>query len=190
MSDTFTIRRAAANDLSGILSIIETAVRNTADSDWFVPDGGAFLARHLEERGFILVADSAGAEIAAYLVVRFPGMDEDNLGRELRLPPDELLRVAHIESTAVLPAFYGNRLQSRLAGEAEACLSPGECRHLMATVHPNNHFSLNSMLRQGYRIVATVQKYGGLRRHILYKKLESNPAEFPSAESENKSVSP
>lgn len=176
MADGFTICRAVPEDLDEIVSIIETAVQHAVSADWFVPDDRKFLERHLEQSGFILVAKSAAARIAAYLLVRFPGADDDNLGRELTpggpvIPLDELAHVAHIESTAVCPDFYGNHLQSWLVQEAETYLKPLAYRHLMATVHPDNRYSLNSMLRQGYRIVSTTQKYGGLRRHILYKEL-------------------
>ena len=44
-------------------------------------------------------------------------------------------------------------------------------RHLMCTIHPDNAASLKSALSLGYRIVKTVEKYGGKTRHILIKDI-------------------
>ena len=39
----------------------------------------------------------------------------------------------------------------------------------MATVHPENRFSLENFLLEGYEVKATVRRYGGLLRHVLLK---------------------
>lgn len=41
----------------------------------------------------------------------------------------------------------------------------------MCTVHPENYYSRNNVIRQGYEVVLTKEKYGGYIRDILLKKL-------------------
>ena len=41
-------------------------------------------------------------------------------------------------------------------------------RILLSTVHPENKYSLNNMLKQGYVIQKQVEKYGS-RRYVLRK---------------------
>ncbi len=172
MADEFKIRRAVPGDAGQIWEVMEQAVQTMENEEWFVPDDKKWIEDHIERQGFTMVAEAEKGEIAAFFIVAFPGDDEGNLGRELRLGQDQLLLSAHMDSAAVRPEYRGNHLQGRLleAAERELCLFPHE--YLLCTVHPDNHASLNTMLRHGYVIVATKEKYHGRLRHILYKKKE------------------
>lgn len=181
MTQEFTIRRADLADLDSIMAIMETAVQTANQADWFVADNRDFVKRHLRQEGFVLLADNQNQQTAGFLIVRFPGLAMDNLGLEFDDSKDRLLKTAHIETVAVLPDFRGNGLQVRLVQAAETLLSQTPYCYFMATVHPDNHYSLNSMIRQGYRILSTTTKYGGLDRHILYKNLDKEKSESPIA---------
>lgn len=78
-----------------------------------------------------------------------------------------------MDMAVVHPTYQGNRLQSRMLRKAEEVLagSPVLRNRLLATVHPDNRFSLNNMLNSGYEIVKTTRLYGGLPRHVLQKIL-------------------
>lgn len=54
---------------------------------------------------------------------------------------------------------------------AEAELARAGKAILMCTVHPENHFSLENVLSQGYTICKTVPMYGSIR-HVLRKNIE------------------
>ena len=167
-----TIRLATEADLESILTIVETAVKNLADPSLFVPDDRDFFRRLFAGGGFVLLAEVDG-RIAGYLAVTYPGKNADNLGWDLGFSENQLSRIAHMESAAVLPEFRGQGLQKQLMSEAEAFL-PSGISYAMATVSPQNPASLNSMLRLGYTIEKTMQKYGGLERHIMVKRLPSS----------------
>ena len=64
-----------------------------------------------------------------------------------------------MDSTAVDTAFRGNGLQGRMLEAAENLLDPDRFVYLMCTVHPDNSFSRNNMVRQGYRAVCRKEKY-------------------------------
>lgn len=167
----FLIEFASENDIKNIMSIIKTATELLPDPSWFVDDTEEFFLSHIKEKGFTLKAISDG-NIAAFLTIRYPGLDEDNLGYSLDFSKEDLLSCAHIESCAVLPQYRGNRLEYQLIKEALSILENTSYTHILGTVHPDNLASVKSFLNNGFHIEKTVPKYGGLPRHILYKKLK------------------
>lgn len=168
----FILRQAGEADLSGIMTVMDTAARLTEPKEWFVSDDADYVKKHLTDAasGFVLAAEVNGT-VAAFFMVHFPGLSENNLGRELGFSDEQLLRSAHMDSAAVLPGYRGHKLQARLCLLAEEELKKRGFRHLLCTVHPDNRFSLENMQKNGYEIKKTMLKYGGLPRHILLKTL-------------------
>ena len=76
-----------------------------------------------------------------------------------------------MDTAAVLPEYRGQKLQYRLMQMAEEELKKEGLRYLMCTVHPQNRYSRENVLRQGYEVAATKEKYGGYLRDILLKRL-------------------
>lgn len=166
------LRRAEAGDLSGIMCVM-TEAKKRAKPGWFVSDDCEYVRRHLEEDGLIIVAEGRQGEIAGFMMVDFPGTSERNLGTYLDLEGEELNRVAHMDSVAVLPDYRGNHLHERMLTMAEDILDRmPQYKYRMCTVHPENVYSLRNFQRRGYQIRATVYKYNGLPRHIMYKLSE------------------
>lgn len=163
------ISQADYNDVIEISEIINEIIKLMPDVSWFCPDDAEFLNRHIAKEGIIFKAESKG-KIAGYLMVRFPKDAKDNLGTYLELGQSQLMKVAHMESIAVLPEFQGMHIQRSLIEWAETYLQ-NDYSFCMATVHPENVYSLNNFLSLGYKIVVTTKKYGGLPRHVLYKTL-------------------
>ena len=168
LKEPYLIRFAQYNDIDRILDIMAEVTAHLPFPSWYVADDREFLARHIDKDGFTLVAVK-NESIVAFLVVRFPGAKEDNLGSVLDPLDVTHMSVAHMESTAVIPAEQGKGLQLRLLREAEMCPAIKRYAHWMATVHPDNHYSLANFQCLGYREIARIPKYGGLNRIILHK---------------------
>ena len=81
------------------------------------------------------------------------------------------MQVAHMETVAVAAGFTGHGLQRKLLIEGEKAAAAAGYRHFMATVHPDNHYSLSNFQRLGYKKIAEALKYGGLRRWVLEKSI-------------------
>lgn len=187
MQGQFYLRRASGEDLPEIMRLMKGAGDWVPEPDWFAGDEEETVARHLAREGFILVALPAGengrtGSVAGFLMVRFPGNAEDNLGRDVGLSGEELLRTAHLETAVVAPEYQGNGLQYRLFQKAEELLAaegtsgvkgPGgwRIRWLFATVHPDNRYSRRNMEKLGCQVATEVRKYGGKRRLIMWKQL-------------------
>lgn len=214
METTFKIRRAEAKDAAAVLDLMQQVKAEMEHPDWYVEDDLPWIRAHISEAGFIMLAESGEGETAGYFVVDFPakrresfaesGAEETasqadpnpNLGKEIGLSGADLALVAHMDSAAVARRFRGFHLQSRLLEAVEQELSHYPEMHYLCTVHPDNHASLHTMQRHGYRIAATKEKYGGLLRHVLYKKEKTacdpdekapESAEKPSADPAGKS---
>ncbi|MDY2815603.1 MAG: GNAT family N-acetyltransferase [Bullifex sp.] len=112
-----------------------------------------------------------GPTLAAAFSMTFPGLDEENLGYDTGMDESELMKVAHMDVAAVDPAYRGKGMQKKLMELGERDAAALGYRHLMCTIHPDNAASLKSALSLGYRIVKTVEKYGGKTRHILIKDI-------------------
>lgn len=171
---TFRIRKAGRADLDDIVMIMEQVKAGMEHPEWYVTDDRQYLEEHLEKKGFILLAVSAEGKTAGFFIVDFPGKARKNLGRIIHLEEPCLELTAHMDSAAVLAEYRGSHLQSRLLTAAEKELEQYPHQYLMCTVHPQNYASLHTMQRHGYVIVATKDMYGGLKRHILYKKKENS----------------
>jgi len=169
------IRLATREDVKEIKKIMDKAMENLSDKDWYAPDDEAFLERHIDEEGYTLkyvIENENICRIAGFLVVRHPKLAEDNLGRYLAGWDEELLMlVAHMESAAVLPKFRGQRIQQKLLAYAEEIEKKHGMKYLMGTVHPENVYSLRNLEREGYVCLLETKKYGGLRRKIVEKEL-------------------
>lgn len=167
-SPGYRIRSALPGDAMAILKIMDTSANQLKDKSLFIPDDLSLIKEILTANGFGLLALDYTDKPAAYLLVLFPRLGAENLGYDLTLNEEQLQKVAHIESVAVLPTHRGRQLQRSLITRAEQLLNASHPYH-MATVSPLNSASLKSFQHCGYRIVATKEKYGGYRRHILMK---------------------
>lgn len=162
---------ATKEDIAEIKRVMDIGLATTKEEDWYATDDEAFIARHISEDGYILkyIVDD---KLAGFLLVRYPGSAEDNLGRYLiDWTEEQLLKVVHMESAAVLPEYRGKKIQKQLLVAAEEIEQKRGARCLMATVHPENIYSLDNLKQLGYKCLLETEKYGGLRRKVLCKKL-------------------
>lgn len=169
----FSIERAVADEFQALADVIHRVWDQMEKKDWFVEDNPENIREVLQNdngMGYKAIVKDSG-NIAGVFVVRFPGKQEDNLGRDIGLPKEELKKVAHMESIAILPEYRGNGLQYSLMQTAERDVRRRGYKHLMCTIHPDNVYSKNNAVRQGYEVVMTKEKYGGLIRDILLKKI-------------------
>lgn len=159
-----------AMDIHGLMKKVYDSLE---DKSLFFCDDLNYVRERMEDKGFAIKAEYAG-KIVGSLIVNFPGMDEDNLGRDISLPVQEYKKVAHIESTVVDEKYRGYGLQDKMMNYAEEIIVAKGYVHLMATVSPDNTYSLRNFQKNGYKIMKVKEKYGGLMRAVLYKQQKSS----------------
>lgn len=169
----FLIERADPSDYLILADVIQSVWQQIEQKDWFVADDSEYTRHTLTEGNGIgyKAFEAESGTLAGVFIAALPGDREENLGRDIGLSQEELGKVAHMESVAILPEYRGNGLQYILMKTAEEELRKQGFRHLMCTVHPENKYSRNNMIKQGYRVVLTKEKYGGYLRDILLKEI-------------------
>lgn len=169
----FLMKQAEISEAEDVARLIQDVWERMEQKDWYVADNAEYTAGMMRSgKGIVYKAvEPMTGTMAAVFMVTFPGDGEENLGRDIGLSGGELERVVHMESMAVLPEYRGNHLQRRMMQAAETGLKDAGYRYLMGTVHPDNQFSRNNFLSQGYQIVMTKEKYGGYLRDIFLKEI-------------------
>ena len=161
------IRKGSAGELETFLAFTHEVQDAMPDTAWFALDPDEEL-RELTADGSMefWMAEAEGRLAAVFSIIR-PGLRDFNLGYEIGLPEEELLRVIHMDTAAVHPDFRGRGLQRKMMFEAEKAL---QGRILLCTIHPDNRYSLQNALVLGYRIERKVARYGSVR-YILRKDI-------------------
>lgn len=173
--EKFRIEKADLCHLTEIMGIIRESHQGMEQKDWFAADEEGFIRDILTEDGFIIGAwEEKTGEMAGYFSVVFPD-SKDNMGKYAGLSEEELSHVVYLDSAAVKKTYRGNGLQSKMLEAAEKELTEiqkskgAACQYRMCTVHPENRYSLENMMQNGYKILARTELYGGLDRYILGK---------------------
>ena len=160
-----TIRMADPADVSDIMDIMTAAHRAMAEPSAYITDDAAYVAAHIREDGFTLMAEVDGVP-AGFFLVCVPGFSENNLGYYLDFSETELLKVAMMDSAAVRPEFQGLGIMGRMFRRAVE-LTEGEYPFLLGTVAPENMPSRRNFENCGFSVLKTVVKPGGLRRLLM-----------------------
>lgn len=166
----FIFRRGTLEDSEDFILFLDEMRAGMSEKDWLYLDPPDTVRTMMEDgtMEFWLAFDEN--RLAAVFSILHPGLHSYNYGYDLELCEEELLQVIHMDTAAVHPDYRGFGLQSRMVHMAEQELSKRGSRILLSTVHPENRFSLNNMLKQGYAIQKRVGKYGS-ERYILRKNI-------------------
>lgn len=169
----FIIKQAAHSDYPIFADTIQSVWEHMEHQEWFAADNADYLCRTLlpgHGIGYKAIEETAGT-VAGIFLSALPGLDESNMGYDIHLPEEELPFVAHMDSVAILPPYRGYGLQYRMMQRAEEDLTALGMKYLLCTVHPDNHYSRDNIIKQGYRFVLQKTKYNGTVRDIFLKQL-------------------
>ena len=165
-------KKATTNDAHLIAETMKHIKENMENKDLYVIDSEEFVKESIDGvHGFALLA-MEGDILAGYFIVRYPEVDEeDHLGDYIGLNTRQKELSVYMDSAAVLPAFRGQGLQNRMLTECEHILENTPYKYALSTISPENHASLHSLIKNGFKVKKTAKLYGGLKRNILYKEL-------------------
>lgn len=165
-----TFRKGTVADAEDLITFLERVRAEMTHPEWFYLDPPELVREMLEDGTMTLWLAEENQQIVAIFDILKPALRDYNYGYDLNLQEDELLQVVHMDTAAVHSAYRGRGLQAQMVQMAERELSGNGKKILLSTVHPENKFSLNNMLQQGYAIQKLVEKYGS-RRYILRKDI-------------------
>ena len=195
MKDNYTLRLATLEEAYEIWSVMDICYQALKHKEYFICDDLDYVKDILSGHGLGVVACDERGKIVGNLLVKYPGLSEENLGYDvfrkaedssddnsnssslyrecsIMLSEDNLMRVLHMDSASVLPEHRGHGLEHRMIAFAETLVDTSKYHYAFATVAPENTASLKSLEKNGYQVMVTKEKYGGLTRSILMKILE------------------
>ena len=165
-----TFRRGTLSDTENFLQFLEEVRSGMPHKEWFYLDPPEVVRELMEEGAMELWLAMDGARIAAAFDTLYPGLASYNYGYDLNFSETDLRMVVHMDTSAVHPDYRGLGLQRKMVQMAEQALSGSGRKILLCTVHPDNHYSLNNMLKQGYNVQRRIGKYGS-ERFVLRKDI-------------------
>lgn len=164
------IRKAEIADTEAYICLLHEVKNAMAYPDWFCIDPDEKVRAMMEDGSMEMwIAECEDQIVGAFSIV-VPGLEPHNLGNDLNFSEEDLKKVVHMDTAAVHPNYRGLGLQYRLMMEAEKELTQSGHRILLCTVHPDNQYSLQNVLKQGYAIMVKKEKYGSIR-YILRKDI-------------------
>lgn len=170
----FTLKKASKEDIDEIIKLKLDVYEKLENKDWYEVVGTTkeFLSELLDKGGLLLKATLANSSrIVAFLMVKNKIKKDGSLSKLIKdINPDEC---AEMCNSAVLPEFRGNKLQRRLILMAEKIMlnEHSNIKCSIATVHPDNVFSINSFINLGYKKIGEADLYDGKKRCIMKKDL-------------------
>lgn len=165
----YILRLATLEDAYEIWKVMDISSKAMEQKEHFICDDLNYVKDILTGHGFGVVACTENGTIVGNLLVKYPGLSEENLGYDVFVK--NLMRVVHMDSASVHPKHRGHHLESRMIAFAETLIDTSKHRYSFATVAPENTASLKSLERNGYQVMVTKEKYGGLMRCVMMKKL-------------------
>lgn len=175
--EPFEMRLVNAKELNKVVDLQHHVYEGLPNKEVLYMDTKSEMLEDLYNGAMIIGVFNNQNQLISYRYVSFPGYAQRNLGRDIGLNMQELLKVVHLETTLVHPDYRGNRLQSLTLKKAVDLIEDMNMRHLICTVSPYNLFSLHNIMSAGLNIKALKKKYGtadtdGLWRFILHKDLK------------------
>ena len=86
----FRIRKAEMADVDEIMAVMHGAKNDKEHPDWFVSDDEEYVREHIEEQGFVIVAQTADGSVAGFFLIKYPENREDNLGTYLDFDEEQI----------------------------------------------------------------------------------------------------
>lgn len=174
----FIYRRLGPGDLTAVAEFRTAIFANLPDPDMYVPEDPGFLEAHLDGSRGLVFGLYVEDRLAACAILGLPGPDMPNFGADLKLPPGDLGRVAHIASSMVDPAFRGWGLQKRLFNYRLQMAAGAGRTLLLARVANSNPVSWRNMLKCGMQAVAQLRMHGTRLRLLFARDLAKPVPQF------------
>ena len=162
------LRRCRPSDLQAVIDLNETVYSALPDKSILRHNTPEMIASCLVEPNVTLGIWEGDTLIAVGMLYVPQCIEEDHF-HDLGLEGE--YKSANQKLFLVREGYRGLGLQRKLIREVEKIAIARGYNLLCTTVAPNNDFSINNFLKEGYVYAKTEEKYGGLVRNLYYKVL-------------------
>lgn len=164
------IRKAELYDTEAFMELLRETWERLECKEWLYLDPPEEVREMMRDGTMKLWVAMDGNRLAAAFDILIPGTDSFHYGYDLDFTREQLLQSVNMDTIVVHPDYRGMGLQRILMTEAENWAREEGYKTLMCTVHPENRYSLDNMLRLGYQIRKKLPKYGSVR-YVLQKDI-------------------
>ena len=162
------LRLCLPSDLQTVIDLNETVYAALPDKSILRHNSPEMIASCLNEPN-VTLGYWEGNLLVAIGMLYVPQCIEEDHFHDLDLQGD--YKSANQKLFLVREGYRGLGLQRKLIREVERIAVARGYNLLCTTVAPNNTFSINNFLKEGYVYAKTEEKYGGLLRNLYYKIL-------------------
>jgi len=160
------IRKCLSSDLQAIIELNETIYAALPDKSILRHNSPEMIASCLEEPNVTLGVWDGNLLVAIGMLYVPQCLEEDHF-HDLGLQGN--FKSANQKLFLVREGYRGLGLQRNLIREVEQIAMERGYNLLCTTVAPNNAFSINNFMKEGYLYAKTEKKYGGLVRNVYFK---------------------
>ena len=162
------LRPCQLSDLQSVIDLNEAIYSALPDKSILRHNSPEMIASCIQEPNVTLGIWEGNTLIAIGMLYVPQCIEEDHF-HDLGLEGE--YKSANQKLFLVREGYRGLGLQRKLIREVEK-IAMARCYNLLCTtVAPNNGFSINNFLKEGYVYAKTEEKYGGLMRNLYYKVL-------------------
>ena len=162
------LRPCQLSDLQSVIDLNEAIYSALPDKSILRHNSPEMIASCIEEPN-VTLGIWEGDMLIAIGMLYVPQCIEEDHFHDLGLEGE--YKSANQKLFLVREGYRGLGLQRKLIREVENIALTRGYNLLCTTVAPNNGFSINNFLKEGYVYAKTEEKYGGLVRNLYYKVL-------------------
>ena len=162
------LRPCQLSDLQAVIDLNEAIYSALPDKSILRHNSPEMIASCMEEPN-VTLGIWEGDMLIAIGMLYVPQCIEEDHFHDLGLEGE--YKSANQKLFLVREGYRGLGLQRKLIREVEKVAMARDYNLLCTTVAPNNDFSINNFLKEGYVYAKTEKKYGGLVRNLYYKVL-------------------
>jgi hypothetical protein len=163
------IRLCNLDDFDRIIALQKQVYESLPDKQTFVMTTGEELLESLQY-DICLGAFHFGELIAFSLMVINP-YSSRNLGLYLDYEPQQCAKCVTYDTTFVSPTYQGFGLQRIFIKLKDKITNKVGMSEVLATVSPDNAYSLHNLVMSGFVIVDRKKMYGDFDRYIIKKQI-------------------
>ena len=160
------IKKCQTSDLQAAIELNEAIYAALPDKSILRHNSPEMIASCLEEPNVTLGVWDGNLLVAIGMLYVPQCLEEDHF-HDLDLKGN--YKSANQKLFLVREGYRGLGLQRKLIREVENIAMERGYNLLCTTVAPNNEFSINNFLKEGYIYAKTEKKYCGLMRNLYYK---------------------
>lgn len=162
------LRPCQLSDLQAVIDLNEAIYAALPDKSILRHNSPEMIASCIEEPN-VTLGIWEGDMLIAIGMLYVPQCIEEDHFHDLGLEGE--YKSANQKLFLVREGYRGLGLQRKLIREVEKIATARGYNLLCTTVAPNNEFSINNFLKEGYVYAKTEEKYGVLMRNLYYKVL-------------------